>query len=39
MIGADGGMTPETAAAAIAVYAGVFLLSAFVIFRRQDLSS
>ncbi len=39
MIGAGGGMTPETAAAAIAVYAGVFLLSAFVIFRRQDLSS
>jgi ABC-type transport system involved in multi-copper enzyme maturation permease subunit len=39
MIGADGGMNPGTAAAAIAVYAGVFLLSAFVIFRRQDLSS
>jgi ABC-type transport system involved in multi-copper enzyme maturation permease subunit len=39
MLDAGGGMNPETAAAAIAVYAGVFLLSAFVIFRRQDLSS
>jgi ABC-type transport system involved in multi-copper enzyme maturation permease subunit len=39
MIGAGGGMNPGTAAAAIAVYTGVFLLSAFVIFRRQDLSS
>jgi ABC-type transport system involved in multi-copper enzyme maturation permease subunit len=39
MVGAAGGMNPETAAAAIAVYTGVFLLSAFVIFRRQDLSS
>jgi ABC-type transport system involved in multi-copper enzyme maturation permease subunit len=39
MLGAGGGMNPETAAAAIAVYTGVFLLSAFVIFRRQDLSS
>jgi ABC-type transport system involved in multi-copper enzyme maturation permease subunit len=39
MLSAGGGMTPETAAAAIAIYTGVFLLSAFVIFRRQDLSS
>jgi ABC-type transport system involved in multi-copper enzyme maturation permease subunit len=39
MLDAGGGMNPETAAAAIAVYAGVFLLSAFVIFQRQDLSS
>jgi ABC-type transport system involved in multi-copper enzyme maturation permease subunit len=39
MLGAGGGMTPETAAAAITVYTGIFLLAAFVIFRRQDLSS
>jgi ABC-type transport system involved in multi-copper enzyme maturation permease subunit len=39
MLSAGGGMTPETAAAAIAICTGVFILSAFVIFRRQDLSS
>jgi ABC-type transport system involved in multi-copper enzyme maturation permease subunit len=39
MIGAAGGMNPGTAAAAIVVYTGALLLSAFVIFRRQDLSS
>jgi ABC-type transport system involved in multi-copper enzyme maturation permease subunit len=37
--GASGGMDPTTAAAGIAVYMGIFLLLAFQIFRRQDLSS
>ena len=39
MLGAGGGMNPGTAAAAIAAYTGIFLLAAFLIFRRQDLSS
>jgi ABC-type transport system involved in multi-copper enzyme maturation permease subunit len=34
-----GAMSPETAAAGIAAYAAVFLLLAFQIFRRQDLTS
>jgi ABC-type transport system involved in multi-copper enzyme maturation permease subunit len=34
-----GAMDPTTAAVLIAVYTGLFLLAAFPIFRRQDLSS
>jgi ABC-type transport system involved in multi-copper enzyme maturation permease subunit len=34
-----GSMDPGTAAAGIAVYASVFLLASWLIFRRQDLSS
>jgi ABC-type transport system involved in multi-copper enzyme maturation permease subunit len=36
---APGAPDPTAAAAAIALYAGVFLLTAFRIFQRQDLSS
>jgi ABC-type transport system involved in multi-copper enzyme maturation permease subunit len=39
MVTAPGAMDPTAAAAVIAAYTGVFLLAAFLIFRRQDLSS
>jgi ABC-type transport system involved in multi-copper enzyme maturation permease subunit len=38
-VSAPGTMDPTAAAAVIAVYTGIFLLLAFQIFRRQDLSS